>query len=312
MTHSPRPRWLAYAIRCTVVLSIAFLLGGCEGTLFAGLNATNRRSGIETQHGVVFDPAHGLKLDIYRPVTAGHVPIVVFFYGGSWVHGERSWYRFVGTALASHGITVVIPDYRKYPQVKMDGFMQDAARAVAWTYRHAETLGGAPDDLFIMGHSAGGQIGALLATDASWLAPYDLHPDQLAGFIGLAGCYDFMPIPANEQDMLGMFGRDAASQARAQPVRFVHGAEPSMLLLQGSADREVDPANALSLAHALATHQEDVTLRMYPGTGHNALVFALSRPFRADAPTLEDVLHFIQTHPAAARGQHPALRSDGE
>ncbi|RUL76643.1 alpha/beta hydrolase [Dyella choica] len=307
MTHSPRRRWLSHALRCTVLLSVALLFGGCEGTLFAGLNATDRHTGITTQRGIVFDPAHGLKLDIYRPSTATQGPIVVFFYGGSWVRGERAWYRFVGTALASHGVTVVIPDYRKYPQVKMDGFMQDAARAVAWTYHHAGTLGGEPDDLFVMGHSAGGQIGALLATDASWLAPYDLRPSQLAGFIGLAGCYDFIPIPASEQDMLGMFGRDAASQARAQPVRFVHGAEPPMLLLQGSADREVEPTNALSLAHALAAQGEDVTLRMYPGTGHNALVFALSRPFRADAPTLEDVLHFIQVHPAAAREQGHTL-----
>lgn len=283
-----------------LLLGAALLLSGCEASLFAGLNATDRRAGIETQRGIVFDAVHDLKLDIYRPVGVVHAPLVVFFYGGSWVRGERAWYRFVGTALASRGVVVVIPDYRKYPQVKMDGFMQDAARAVAWAYRHAQAEGGAPDDVFVMGHSAGGQIGALLVTDPSWLAPYDLRPGQLAGFIGLAGCYDFMPIPANEKDMLGMFGRDAIAQARAQPVRFVHGAEPPMLLLQGQADREVAPANALSLARVLQARHDAVSLRLYAGVSHNALVFALSRPFRAEAPTLQDVLRFIHEHPAAA------------
>lgn len=282
-----------------VILGAVLLLSGCEASLFAGLNATDRHAGIIAEHGVTFDPQHQEKLDVYRPRGGEHAPIVVFFYGGSWVRGERAWYRFVGTALASRGVIAVVPDYRKYPQVKMDGFMADAARAVAWTFAHASALGGRPDDVFVMGHSAGGQIGALLATDPSWLAPYDLRPSDLAGFIGLAGCYDFMPIPASEKDMLGMFGHDAASQARAQPVRFVNGHEPPMLLLQGESDHEVAPSNAISLARVLKAHHEEVGLRMYPGVSHNALVFALSRPFRNNAPTLADIMRFIHVHPVA-------------
>jgi acetyl esterase/lipase len=282
-----------------LLLAMLTLLGGCRATLFAGLNTTNRKTGIEVERSVVFDTQHQLKLDVYRPKAAEHAPVVVFFYGGSWTHGERGWYRFVGTTLAAHGVVTVIPDYRKYPQVKMDGFMQDAAKAVAWVHQHASEFGGAADDMFVMGHSAGGQIGALLATDPSWLAPYALRPADLAGFIGLAGCYDFMPIPAKEKDMLGMFGHDPASQARAQPVRFVSGHEPPMLLLQGEADHEVDPSNAVSLARSLQAAHEDVTLRLYPGVSHNALVFALSRPFHGDAPTLDDVLHFIRSRAKA-------------
>ena len=299
MTAPPSfSRWYPLSLQ-VVVLAFALLLSGCEASLFAGLNATDGRAGIQTQQGIAFDAQHQLKLDVYRPVGVVHAPIVVFFYGGSWVRGERAWYRFVGTALASHGVVAVIPDYRKYPQVKMDGFMQDAARAVAWAHEHASELGGNPNDLFVMGHSAGGQVGALVATDPSWLAPYGLRPSDLAGFIGLAGCYDFMPIDPSDKDMLGMFGRDAASQARAQPVRFVQGEEPPMLLLQGTTDHEVDPSNAISLAHALQAHREPVTLKLYPGVGHIALAFALSRPLHGDAPTLADTLEFIRAHPSA-------------
>jgi acetyl esterase/lipase len=287
------------------LLGSILLLSGCEASLFAGLNATDRRTDIVVQQGLVFDTEHQLKLNVYRPINAEHAPVVVFFYGGSWVRGERAWYRFVGTALASHGVIAVIPDYRKYPQVKMDGFMQDAARAVAWAHEHASELGGNPNDLFVMGHSAGGQIGALLATDPFWLAPYGLHPSDLAGFIGLAGCYDFMPIDPSDKDMLGMFGRDAASQALAQPVRFVRGDEPPMLLLQGTADHEVDPSNAISLARVLRAHGEPVTLTLYPGVGHIALAFAFSRPLQAEAPTLADTLNFIRAHPEARGTARP-------
>jgi acetyl esterase/lipase len=286
------PRVVAKA----ALLLLMLLLGGCEATLFAGLNATDQRHDIEQQKHIEFDPQHHLALDIYRPAHATHAPIVVFFYGGSWIRGERAWYRFVGTALSARGVTVVIPDYRKYPQVKMDGFMDDAARAVAWTRDHAAELDGSTDDIFIMGHSAGGQIAGLLATDAHWLAPYAMQPRQLAGFIGLAGCYDFMPIPADEKDMLGMFGRTPEQQARAQPVRFVDGDEPPMLLLHGTADKEVEPANSQSLADAVHRLHGDVTLRFYPGVKHSELLFALSRPFRGSANTLNDILAFVEKY----------------
>jgi acetyl esterase/lipase len=307
MTHS---RWILLAR--LLLLCATFLLGGCEATLFAGLNATDQHKGVVQQRDIVFDAGHRLELDVYAPEHAQHAPVVVFFYGGSWVHGERAWYRFVGTTLAAHGVVVVIPDYRKVPQVKLDGFMQDAAEAVAWAHAHAAEFGGAPDDVFVMGHSAGGQIAALLATDPQWLGAHGMRPADLAGFIGLAGCYAFVPVTAKDQDMLDAFGTTAAEQRRAEPISHLHGAEPPMLLLQGTADHEVEPSNATALDQAMQARHEEVTLKLYPGLGHEALLFALSRPMHGDAPTLNDVLAFIQAHPWAQPGgdRHVARGSD--
>ncbi len=281
------------------LLALLPLLGGCEGMLFAGLNTTNARSGIEQRRNITFDPLRHLALDVYRPRQAAHAPVVVFFHGGSWVQGRRQWYRFVGTALAAQGVIAVIPDYRKYPQVKLDGFMQDAAQAVAWAREHAAALGGDPADLFVMGHSSGGHIAALLATDPEWLAAVGMRPRELAGFIGLAGVYDFVPIPAYETDMLAMFGHDPEQQLRAEPVHYVQGQEPPMLLLHGTTDREVDPSNSRSLARAMQARHEDVELRLYPGVGHSPLLFAMSRPLHGHAPTLQDILAFIRAHPGS-------------
>jgi acetyl esterase/lipase len=286
-----------------LVACICLPLAGCEATLFAGLNASDQHKDIAGQRGIVFDAAHGLALDVYRPAHADHAPVVVFFYGGSWVHGERAWYRFVGTALAARGVLVVIPDYRKVPQVRLDGFMQDAAEAVAWTHSHAAALGGDPDDVFVMGHSAGGQIAALLATDPSWLGARGLRPGDLAGLIGLAGCYAFAPVTAaRDQDMRDAFGDTPAEQRRAEPIAHLHGTEPPMLLLQGIDDDEVSPTNAIALHRAMLLRDEEATLKLYPGVGHESLLFALSRPLRGDAPTLDDVLAFIRDHPPARPG----------
>ncbi|WP_243047889.1 alpha/beta hydrolase [Dyella sp. RRB7] len=304
------PRWLLPAR--LLLLGATFLLGGCEATLFAGLNATDPHKGVVQRRDIVFDAAHRLALDVYAPDHAEHAPVVVFFYGGSWVHGERAWYRFVGTTLATHGVVVVIPDYRKVPQVRLDGFMQDAANAVAWAHGHAAQFGGAPDDVFVMGHSAGGQIAALLATDPQWLGAHGMRPGDLAGFIGLAGCYAFVPVTAKDQDMLDAFGATPAEQRRAEPISHLRGAEPPMLLLQGTADHEVDPANAISLDRAMQARHGDVTLKLYPGLGHEAPLFALSRPMHGDAPTLDDVMSFIQAHPWArpVGDRHAAIGSD--
>lgn len=293
-----------------MMLACLLAVGGCRATLFAGLNSTDQKHGIEQQH-VVFDAAHKLSLDVYLPqhpaqAFVANAPVVVFFYGGDWTHGERQWYRFVGTALAANGVIAVIPDYRKYPLVKADGFMQDAANAVAWAHRHATSLGGDPRALFVMGHSSGGQIAALLATDPRWLATFGMRPLDLAGFIGLAGVYDFVPIPAFEKDMLGMFGHAPAEQRLAEPVAYVSGHEPPMLLLQGAADREVDPSNARALDKAMLAVHEDVTLKLYPGVGHSPLLFAMSRPLRGHAPTLADILQFIRIH-APVQDDHKQL-----
>lgn len=292
-------------LRLGICLVLLVSLGGCRATLFAGLNTTDHRQGIESEHGIIFDPSTGLKLDVYRPVASVDAPVVVFFHGGSWTGGKRQWYRFVGTALASRGIVAVIPDYRKYPQVKMAGFMADAARAVTWAHAHAREFGGSASRLFIMGHSSGGHIAGLLATDGRWLQAQGMTTRELAGFIGLAGVYDFVPIPPNEKDMLGMFGHAPAEQHRAQPIDFVDGDEPPMLLLHGLADKEVEVHNSTSLADTMKAHAKPVTLKLYPGVGHSGLLFALSTPLQGKRPVLDDVVSFIHQAPPAGSAPTP-------
>ena len=118
--------------------------------------------------------------------------MVVFFYGGSWNSGSRDDYGFVGEALASRGIVVVIADYRLYPQVRYPAFLQDNAHAVAWTYQHIAEHGGDPHQLYVMGHSSGAYNASMLALDPRWLKAVNLSPTMLKGWIGLAGPYDFL------------------------------------------------------------------------------------------------------------------------
>lgn len=273
---------------------LAILLAACQAALFHIVNATSADRSLDVHADLVFDPVHHLALDVYAPPGAHDLPVVVFFYGGSWQNGKRQWYRWMGETLARHGLVVAIPDYRKYPQVRMDGFMTDAADAVDWVHAHARNYGGDPRLLFLMGHSAGAQIAALLATDGSWLRRVGLQPRRLAGFIGLAGPYDFLPL--TEPAFIGMFGNTLQEQARSQPIDFVDGDEPPMLLLQGTDDRTVQPKNTLSLAKRMHARHEPVEVHMYPGIGHVRLLLSFSRPLRHSSPALRDTLAFIRAH----------------
>ena len=272
--------------RALIALPAALLLGACNKLLFTAANLRVDQSSV---HSVVFDSKHGLSLDVHRAqgVTSG-APVVVFVYGGDWRTGRRQDYRFVGQSLARAGLLVFAPDYRKTPQVTFPAFVEDAARAVAWSKRHAAEYGGDPSRIFLIGHSAGAHIVAMLGTDGRFLQAVGMRPRDLAGVVGLSGPYDFLPLtdPALQEVF--------APQARwplSQPVNFVDGDEPPFLLFQGTADKTVRPRNSVSMATKLRAAGEPVQLQMIEGAGHVATLTGL---VREDSEVRAQVLQFIR------------------
>ena len=276
--------------RLALVASVA-AVAGCSSVLFTGLNAISSDGELTQTRDITFDRNLDLKLDIYRPKNASNAPVVVFYYGGRWEFGKRTDYRWFGEALARQGFVAIVPDYRKYPQAKFDGFMADAANALAWSFEHAAQYGGNPDALFVMGHSAGAHLAFMLATDAQWMAPHQIKPTRLAGAVGLAGPYNFLPL--KEDDLIDMFGRTSDEQARTQPINFVDGDEPPMLLLHGSADKTVWPQNTTTLAQAVNAKGGQAEAIIYPGVTHSGILLSVSPAFRGKASALEDSARFI-------------------
>ena len=178
-----------FPLRGLVAASVALLLAACQSVAFSVAN----RGIAAPSVSMVYDTRHGMALDIYRPAAGTPVPtaVVVFFYGGSWKTGKREDYRFVGQRLAQLGVLAIVADYRTWPRTGFPGFVEDGARAVAWSRDHAADYGGDPKRLFVAGHSAGAQIAALIGTDRRYLAPHAMKPRDVAGVIGLSGPYDF-------------------------------------------------------------------------------------------------------------------------
>ncbi len=278
-------------IRALLLLSFLFGLAGCSATYFRAINVQPRAAGGEQT--LIFDAEHGLALDTYRPAASpAAAPIVVFFYGGAWQEGRRDWYAFAGRALAREGLIAVVPDYRVYPAVRYPVFVEDAARAVAFARAHAAEWGGDPNRIFLAGHSAGAHIAALLGTDARYLAAVGLRPRDLAGVIGIAGPYDFLPLV--DRKLQAIFGPES-TWPDSQPVNHVDGDEPPFLILHGERDKRVWLRNSTSLAKHLRDAQEPARLITYPGVGHVKILSALRFP--SWAPTLRDLVTYVREYP---------------
>ena len=271
---------------------LVMLLNACSPV--AVLNATSPVSGVTIHGDIAYAPGPDHALDFYAPASplAG-APVVVFFYGGGWENGNRAMYRFVGSALAKRGIFTVIPDYRLYPAIRFPGFMQDAAAAVAWTRDHAAEFGANPKNLFLMGHSAGGQIATLLALDGHYLQQAGVDPHDITGVIGLAGPYDFLPL--RSATLKDIFGPET-ERPLSQPINFVTPSAPPMMLAADDNDKIVDPGNTTRLAARLRQAGVDVQEYHYPGINHEILIGAFASLISFLAPVRRDTLNFIAAH----------------
>jgi acetyl esterase/lipase len=237
------------------------------------------------------------KLDLYAPgkPASQRLPVIVWFYGGSWNSGDKRVYGFAGRALAAEGFLVAVPDYRLVPEVRFPTFIEDGAAAVRWVRANAARYGGDPDRIVLAGHSAGAYNAAMLSLDPQWLGA---DRKAVKGFAGLAGPYDFLPLsgPATT----AAFGQ-APDKAATQPISFARAGSPPAFLATGADDTLVRPRNSVVLAQRLAAAGVAAEARLYPKIGHVGILTALSRPARGRAPVLRDLADFARRVTAEER-----------
>ncbi len=181
-------------------------------------------------------------LDVYAPresLAGAGRPVVVFIHGGNWNSGSKNLYAFIGRRLAKQGIVAVIINYRLAPAVLVSAMADDCAQAVRWTAQHISEYGGDPTRIFVMGHSAGGGLAALLATNNALFTKIGLAKNPVKGAIlddpaGL-DMFDYltkMEYPNDEQYLIP-FGKDPAIWRAVSPMYYVSAGSPPMLVYAG-------------------------------------------------------------------------------
>ncbi|QDK83843.1 alpha/beta hydrolase [Spirosoma sp. KCTC 42546] len=180
-------------------------------------------------------------LDIYTPrgKSATGRPVVVFIHGGAWNSGNKNIYWFIGRRLAKQGVVTVIINYRLSPNVQVPAMADDCARAVQWVTQHIGGYGGDPNRIFVMGHSAGGGLAALLATDTQLFARLGMTKNPVKGAIlddaaglDMFGYLTKMEYPGDESYLVA-YGKVPAVWRTVSPIYFVGASSPPMLVYVG-------------------------------------------------------------------------------
>jgi len=192
--------------------------------------------------------------------------------------------------------------------VKHPEHVKDVARAFAWVHKHIAEYGGDPNRLFVGGHSAGGHLAALLATDEQYLKAEGLSRKDVRGVIAVSGVYRIpdkleftwtmdgglgarVALTTNPFDLV--FGKDHKAREAASPVCHVCAGLPPFLIFSAEHDLPLLPLMAHEFARALRDKKCDVELVKVEGRNHNNLMFDATR---ADDPVARDILTFIARH----------------
>ncbi len=287
----------------------------------------------------------GQALDVFAPKGAANRPVVLFVHGGAWVFGDKNFfglYRNVGRFFARHGAVAVCVNYRLSPRVRHPEHVKDVARAFAWVRAHAKDYGGDPDRILLCGHSAGGHIVSLLATDESYLKNSDLKladADRAAikGVMSVCGVYR-IPTPDEFAVMMGdmvngllqstgnkmiapttlapfvlgpsrvlnpfrlVFGDDYGAASKAAPLTHVRKGLPPFLVLYAGRELPMLDGMAVEFAKTLEDAGDVVEARRVDGCTHNNILFKLNR---ADDPAAVALLAFLGKYGGPACGVKP-------
>jgi len=273
-------------------------LAGCSGQQV--LNAMTPGIGYSVANDIAYGAGHDLKLDVYVPNGAENAPVVVFFYGGRWEHGDKKDYKFVGQALAAMGFVAVIPNYRLYPPARYKDFLGDCAEAVVWTHKFAHAYRGDADKLVLMGHSAGAYNAVMLALDPEFLKAAGGDPGWIKGAIGLSGPYDILPLTS--PDLRAIFG-PPDQFVRSQAVSWANGGNPPLLLIASKADRIVNVRNTEELFDRVKRANGPVEKVIYQDLNHGDTVADLAAPLRGRADLRQNVAEFVHR---VTRGAAPS------
>ncbi len=236
------------------------------------------------------------RLDLYLPKGKSDFPVVMFVHGGAWMFGDKDFFgahEAIGRMFARHGIGSAVISYRLSPAVKHPEHIKDVARAFAWVHANIKKYGGRPDELFVCGHSAGGHLVSLLATDESYLKAEGLSLNDIKGVMPISGVY---LIP--DKWLTSVFGEDAAVRKAASPLRDIHAGCPPFCILYG--DDDFPTCNVVSERFCKALEDDKV-----PAESHEikkrSHISIITEAAKDDDPCAKLMVDFVNKHVGDAK-----------
>ncbi|MFO0841310.1 MAG: alpha/beta hydrolase [Gemmataceae bacterium] len=228
------------------------------------------------------------KLDLYLPRGAKGYPVLFFIHGGGWNKGKKDGFAAHGRAFARQGIGFVATNYRLTPVVKHPGHVEDVAQAFAWCHANLGKRGADVKQMFVSGHSAGGHLCALLATDEGYLKRHKLSLSDIKGVIPISGVFD-----VSGERLADRFGEDGK---KASPMSHLKGNLPPFLVFYADKELGALGKQAEAFAKAAKALKCDVEVKMIKDRDHGTIMRNAAKP---DDEVSQAMVAFIRKHSGA-------------
>ena len=234
------------------------------------------------------------KLDLYLLPPAGSAKgTVLYVHGGYWDSGDKRDYPFIADALLSMGFNVAVMNYRLAPVHIFPDFVTDAALAVRWLTENLPRFG-VSKPLFVIGHSAGAHIAALLCCTPVHMERVGSSRDLIAAAVCMAGPHDFLDWLPTDPRMQAALG-SSAQWEDTQPVLVADGLNPPLLILHGLRDTVCTPLHAPALHGAITKRGGQAAYIWYEKLDHYSMIGAFSRIAQWLEPrVVKDVQRFLE------------------
>jgi acetyl esterase/lipase len=250
---------------------------------------------------VPYSDAGGVRtsLDVYAPAGDDKLPIMIWIHGGGWRFGNKNNVLVKPTAFNAQGFVFVSTNYRLQPGVTYQDQAGDVAKAIGWVHSHAAEFGGDPAKIYLMGHSAGAHLAALVSTDERYLKAAGLKPADVAGVVLLDGAaYDIArqieiaPLPRMKTIYTDAFGDDPADHRDASPITHIAAGKdiPPFLILYVATRRD-GRLQSTQLSETLSRAGASAKLVAAENKTHATISGEFGQP--DDAPT-EAVFAFLK------------------
>ncbi|WP_165733028.1 alpha/beta hydrolase [Polaribacter sp. 20A6] len=176
------------------------------------------------------------ELNVYKTRTSKDNPVVIFIHGGYWNEGEKGIYGFLGRNFAKKGVVTVIPNYTLSPNGNYDTMAEEVTAAIKWTYENIEKYNGNPEQIFLMGHSAGGHLIALVGTNPKYLNNKDIIKGIILNDAAGLDMYSYLKKypPTKEHNYDVTWTSKEENWKDASPIYFVSEKTPPIFMITGT------------------------------------------------------------------------------
>ena len=187
-------------------------------------------------------------------------PVLIFVHGGNWNSGDKKLYGFFGRNFAKKGITTVIVGYTLSPKANYDEMAKEVAQAIEWIKNNISNYNGNPNSIFLTGHSAGGHLVALVATNPKYLKDKSIIKGVIlndAAGLDMKHYLEEFP-PTDSADYLKTWTNNPENWKDASPIYFLDKNTPKMMIYLGSKTYESIKVSNERFLEALRSFQPDV------------------------------------------------------